>query len=767
MLSSTKTCFFCKKEQSRCDDFPEEQRPLVNGCCSLCLGNWNSVSAKLDDKTNEDAKGEVRSGQNESDSRLFASTSGHWEKCLVTGAEAPAPGGVMMTPIKIGLDDDFPEDCFVASCDLIPFDAAKEGKDHDQDPDSESVSAICPQCQEDFQPIPCPKNPDKLTEYCQTCKPVEPEPKIDDVSDETDKSVRTIATDSAQQQITKQLIKRVDDLEVRNKQLVAESKTSNSDMLTDTSYSQLVFYEGMMGPFKHPFPKKMNEMFQWIHQIRNYQTKMPGMTIPAAFFFIKIMQSVKGDVESDWRNHREKKFREFVGTNPVEAAKPDAQKNFNAKLETVEELIKFTIERMPGQCDVGFFKRRLDQVKCFKDESPKETLNRVEQYLFQYETIRNQINPVLKDCKQIPLRTFTNLELLGLYKRVFMEDNDMNTYLSNKVLSRVITKWKYLSTKYLADAQTEKEYGKFLVDFKKYIKDKLTDSVLSTYDEESREEGRKWKAYHEHLSLFALSPDGNRKRKYPESGSDSNSRSKPKKRKFDRNNPCSFGADCRFLRLEKSCKFYHPPNEVKLARMNKKVGPRKSPRKTPPKRPSRARTGAKSGRIEACRNRADGRACAKTPCPFWPCCNQTGGPRAQSSGPRSCSFGKSCKYWQLGTCRKSHNAAEMTCGTCGKSGHSSSSCRNGNKGPSRYNPGKNPNHQGAKKHFTMTVDDVKECIQTAVKEDRIEQKQILNDFKDSVMDQISMSMKIEKADGNLNDKQKLRRLKRLFYTNKI
>tara|TARA_B100001765_G_C19423555_1_gene302232 strand:+ start:669 stop:872 length:204 start_codon:yes stop_codon:yes gene_type:complete len=67
----------------------------------------------------------------------------------------------------------------------------------------------------------------------------------------------------------------------------------------------------------------------------------------------------------------------------------------------------------------------------------------------------------------------------------------------------------------------------------------------------------------------------------------------------------------------------------------------------------------------------------------------------------------------------------------------------------------------------MTVDDVKECIQTAVKEDRIEQKQILNDFKDSVMDQISMSMKIEKADGNLNDKQKLRRLKRLFYTNKI
>mgnify|MGYP004203315963 CR=1 FL=1 len=69
---------------------------------------------------------------------------------------------------------------------------------------------------------------------------------------------------------------------------------------------------------------------------------------------------------------------------------------------------------------------------------------------------------VLKDCKQIPLRTFTNLELLGLYKRVFMEDNDMNTYLSNKVLSRVITKWKYLSTKYLADAQTEKEYGKFL-----------------------------------------------------------------------------------------------------------------------------------------------------------------------------------------------------------------------------------------------------------------------------------------------------------------
>ena len=67
----------------------------------------------------------------------------------------------------------------------------------------------------------------------------------------------------------------------------------------------------------------------------------------------------------------------------------------------------------------------------------------------------------------------------------------------------------------------------------------------------------------------------------------------------------------------------------------------------------------------------------------------------------------------------------------------------------------------------MTVDDVKECIQTAVKEDRIEQKQILNDFKDSVMDQISMSVKIEKADGNLNDKQKLRRLKRLFYTNKI
>ena len=67
----------------------------------------------------------------------------------------------------------------------------------------------------------------------------------------------------------------------------------------------------------------------------------------------------------------------------------------------------------------------------------------------------------------------------------------------------------------------------------------------------------------------------------------------------------------------------------------------------------------------------------------------------------------------------------------------------------------------------MTVDDVKECIQTAVKEDRIEQTQILNDFKDSVMDQISMSMKIEKADGNLNDKQMLRRLKRVFYTNKI
>ena len=480
------------------------------------------------------------------------------------------------------------------------------------------------------------------------------------------------------------------------KQLANEIKEAAT---SKDSYTKLMFQSKILGEFTVKYPKDQQSFYLWLFSIREFETKHAGLDCAPSILFEKVLKSLNSQERSSWDLYRETTWHNHLAANAdAEDTVENRAKWFEEEVDTMSRLIRYTIEGVKGDPDIDYFAERMRMIRCLRNENPKETLNRIETYLFQYDSLRTSLDGV--DLGK--LRKFNEYEIFSILRSVFIKNNTEGSSLNNRVRNKVASKWKELEKSKITAAHTSDEYAAFNKEMKKFIKTQLPQKVLPVLDEVNVDPDKTWKKHSSDTSLFTLrlnaSASGTRR-----TGADNGSSKRSRSRYTGTQKPCPHGAECTFLNTARGCYLYHPVSELR-AKKRRKLNPRSQPRK----------------RSEVCRNHLAGRPCANNPCPYThpskrSSSNPNRKPSFQTRGrqftgqrqqwkPLPCNNGTACNNWQNGRCRFQHNNAEMKCGFCGKPGHSRSRCfqqqKSGSKPPPHYTAG-NTNHPGVQPHNVM------------------------------------------------------------------
>ena len=439
------------------------------------------------------------------------------------------------------------------------------------------------------------------------------------------------------------------------------SKDSDKD-----SMMKLLYHDRRIGTFTGTYPRTQNEFYSWSYSIKEFQTKNSGLGCSKDILFHKVIETIDGDDRIAWDQHRVCSYREYIAADAARIAGPESQKTFNETMDTIGELIKFTIKRVMVRPDILYFKNKLDHAKCLENESPKDTMNRVNVYLFQYESLRQELNPNI-DFK---LRPFQSTENVDLLRRVFITDNVGISYLNDKVNRKFSSKWLELEKIHISQ-HTGAEYDNLLSALTQYISTELTEEVLPTLDASSLEEGKRWRKYYVNTSLFTLDvpptviqEDAVTDKRDPKRKRERETTShRPTNRYRGSTVQCLDGDRCTFSNTKRGCKFYHPElDESKQDETHHDT------------------TQIVTFQSDTAQHAVDVPA------------------KPQSNTP--CTRGTSCPFWQRGCCYFNHSGMDMSCNSCGNKGHGMEHCPGGKQrdpATPRYSAAK-PNHPVVRAH---------------------------------------------------------------------
>lgn len=518
---------------------------------------------------------------------------------------------------------------------------------------------------------------DDLTRTCVDCETIRANSNGTGLAQPADAGIRT----SEQPMMAQQLLL----LQEMTKNQTTLTAILNNKQDKDQDYIKLNYHSEQIGKFKGRFPSNHKEFYQWSYMIKEFLTKFSGLGCSPETLFHKVIATVTGNTNVEWEQYRAARYQEYIAADLTRVISPESQKEFNKTVDTIDELIKFTVKKVMVRPDITYFRRLFQTFKCLERETPKNTLTRFQAYLFQYESLRLELNPNL----DFQLRHFTPRDKVDMLRRIFIEDNVNISYLNEKVRTKLTTKWLALEKVHITALHSEAEYGNMLSALNEYIGTQLTQIVLPILDNPGMDESKRWKQHVVNTSLFKLEPKGQqdtgqrgRKRKRNDKTDTNGS---PKKRRKEWKDPCRNGKTCKFGR---KCMFFHPNSHFKT---------------------KDAKPASVGRRREKCANHARGFPCARNPCPHdHPPPSKRTGDRSRTRNPiqrnerTPCSLGVKCWKWQKGDCSNGHDARKMTCKTCGKMGHGSSRCfQNPNSTP-RYNPNR-PNHPAIRAHDANTL----------------------------------------------------------------
>lgn len=613
--------------------------------------------------------------------RLFAQKmidgkEGVWTQCKVVGPSAPDGNAQTSRQIKWGIG--FRKTMTIPQQLIINYDAQLVGKAHGQGlgarmfkPQSANEMQTCVQCGRTWT---CNKTPPERHDHCKQCSTL---------NAVNNPSMKDLMIENQRMMTQNQ----------KNQDLMVQLLTQRSHSEPTDDYSKQLLHQKILGDFRGKYPETLDQLYQWIYEIQLYKTRHSGHGISPASLFEKVVHSMKSGPTSAWNQYRMTRFQQHLTDNQGKENDLETQMTFNKTVDTISELINFTIKRIAVRPDISYFEKKLSHIRCFKDESPKDTYNRCKRYLFQYEEMQKLMNPILP--KKM-LRSFNSLEIVALFRRVFITDNDEDSWLNRKVRTKLSAKWVELQDKHITEDHSMDGYDKMLEAVSLYIDTKLAKAVLPILEGGVSEDGKQWKKTTTKLSIFTLDSANGRKRSLSTAiGSDTKAGSESDRKRAKRQK-CDLGANCPFLYSKKGCKKSHLLKDVKAA---KRAGFGSDERLRNPKG---ATTNGGPKLKTLCKNHAEGRPCRRTPCPYWPCCrdSKVRTERRTDNRPqkRPCGRGTTCDFWQKGTCWNSHNARDMTCATCGKRNHGASTCRSKGGDYGRYDPSVNPTHKGAVKH---------------------------------------------------------------------
>ena len=455
-------------------------------------------------------------------------------------------------------------------------------------------------------------------------------------------------------------------------------------------YAKRLWHSNQLTKFSQNFPTNEAAFYRWTAAIEAFETA--NSEVPPDMIFKRVLESLKGATSAAWRRHRTQKYRDHLADRELEDDPNLKETYMKNTVDTLTELQTFAIKEIQVTPDMSFFQTQIGKFTAFRNEKPKDTLNRLEHFYFEYEILKKKLNP----CIPMKLRSFRIHEKLDQIKRVFITDNNSpihrnDSLLNSKIKTKVAKKVEALQ-KSIDDPDDETNDVQMYRDLVQYITENLTKEILPSLDEEQHQDGKHWIKYPSRSSFITTgrpkanhNPSSKKRRQYEVSQNPS------KRRKYDDVPRCPDGANCRYILAGAECYKRHSASEMRAMRRAKRKSSKSTPRNTkqspvitsskPEPRKKRGRDG--NGRFDSPAKKQR----TNTPTQSGP-----------SSGRNfKCRHGTQCSFWQQGRCNFQHFANSMKCAICGIPGHPSSACRKAKGTPSskttpqRYNVS-NPNH---------------------------------------------------------------------------
>ena len=480
----------------------------------------------------------------------------------------------------------------------------------------------------------------------------------------------------------------------KNQQLIiktVKSLTDKNSLSPDTGYAKMAYQQSTISKFKIKFPQNQDEFYTWFYGLFDFQTKNGGSKACADILFQRVLDSLSGQIRTAWQQERTRTYQAFVKKDDkVDDSASKAE--FAKKYDTIDQIQKFAIKRVVVRPKFSHIRQKFDSIRCFENERPSDTLNRINNYLFQYESLKSVLNPHLT----FKLSNLGPKELIQIFQEVFIENNVDIGKLNNKARVKLAAKWPKLESKHIKDVNNAEELSAFYKALKTFIATDLDDLVRPLMDMDSADEDYKWKSHTGHPSLFAIPTEG---RNSTDNGGHKRKRSKndpsgpaAKRHKSDSDSGwCPNVKHCKWLSEPGGCKNKHKFWHIRDSRKKHKGSKEKS---------------EQTKKQQICRNWQRGFPCAKNPCPFLHTGNRQpsdSGPnqkrfKSGQSGPSSkqkrsdskyCDNGENCTYLNSPRgCRKTHPYWQV---------QKAQKKLNGGQ-PSSYSPHNNVNHQGVEPH---------------------------------------------------------------------
>ena len=503
----------------------------------------------------------------------------------------------------------------------------------------------------------------------------------------------TIDTANAQNTILKQFMEQSAETQ---KQIADALSNQTSD--ANDSYTKLLYQSKAIGEFNGKYPRTQDAFYLWSYKIKEFQTNHSGLGCSEELLFHKVIGSLDTSARSAWDQYRYRAYQKYLQDDPTLVDDPKTSQSFSKGNDTVSELIKFTIKRVMIRPDIYHFQERFAQIRYLENERPAEALSRINTHLFQYESLRKQLDPHLT----FKLRKLKAHEKVDIIKRVFISTNVGIGHLNKKIRHKISTKWIELETENIFPEHKEEDYEKMLEQLTKYINDELAEKVLPSLAEDFAEDGKGWITHPAHTSLFEIEIQ------VPESTNHVDDDSNKRKR----TGPEALEPPTKRYKHSQS----QSDNEYQRERERESNHRRKriSDSQHSESRDQREKSGAfrreqeskrvqRAERVERESEKTD-RGDKKS---FYT--NHTDYIRGNNG---KCRRGQQCSWWQKGDCHFIHNPEEMKCWACGVIGHARYQCpqsQNQQPTPQRYSL-KNPNHAEIKPHGSETQNNSNDFI---------------------------------------------------------
>ncbi len=491
-----------------------------------------------------------------------------------------------------------------------------------------------------------------------------------------------------------------------------DSETKTKDKSSTNKLLSKMNAKRNVTKYKGRWPQTIDQYWLWRKQIEEYLLTNIGIEDKSVIwheikhrFTSNMLGRWNTFCKDQWSIEKEQYADEVPhkSVNEIE----ELRVKYIQSLQTLKYLKRYFIDRLQIKPDLSYWLRKLSYFTYQRNEDPVECYNKLHRYF-------DEINIISEDLREVYgkviFRRLSRFEKCDNEKRVFVIENNKSENNNDSEFNKKVK--NKMAKAYEADPDIN---GSDLRKELERIKEDILPRLASNTNDAS---AQKWIVYHKEPILSQLkkpksySNDSkvSKHTRFKDRQSDKG-KSKDKNDNSDRNRRCPNKDNCHYLQGLKTngkCKYFHSKDELRNARkIRAKKRDKEHERDRDRNRHGKDKRhkdrydrdyrdrGYKNDRYDRGNDRRDKRK-------DW---------GKGSKGTKDCYKGKSCKWYQKGTCNWRHYPAKIRCNGCDEYGHAMFECNDTKSGHSgkdsdrrkAYRPRERMNHDGVKGHRQLMM----------------------------------------------------------------